>query len=177
MSTAEQPEKKKENQMSEQTWAIAIVMGIVVICIVVTSMYMFLMGFGIFGIRSQDQSGPVSVTYDNLPSYNGKEVVVAGYIIIPKTDSVCFSGWPTCKLWFDFDPYEEGKGTHEVSIKVGEASNTITTDGILRANNGSHLTLKSTDIMQWYHVRVSGKVTKCSGQECTIEVDTIYGLQ
>ena len=118
--------------------------------------------------------GTLTVRYSDVEKYVGQQVSVKGYVIIPNdANTVCFGGWSTCKLWLDNDPSEKGLGLHEVSIRVGSTSNTITTDGILRGSNGGKIKLVENDAFNWYSVKVTGTVLSCKSGSCQIEVHEI----
>ena len=118
--------------------------------------------------------GTLMVRYDDVDNYVGQQVTVKGYVIVPNdADVVCFGGWSTCKLWLDNDPGEKGLGLHEVSIRVGTSSNSITTDGVLRGSNGAKIKLVENDAFSWYSVKVTGTVLTCRSGSCQIEVHEV----
>jgi hypothetical protein len=114
---------------------------------------------------------PIPVDYEKIVEYIDADVTVSGYIIIPNnTDTVCFVAWPTCKMWLDNDPAEEGLGQHEIEVSLGDGPNEITAEGVLYDHTGRKIPLVENSAFSWYHVTVSGKVINCKDGNCVIDV-------
>jgi len=131
----------------------------------------------LFSGNSAQSNIPVRIDYDDVENHVGDFITVSGYIIIPHSDTICFGGWSTCKLWLDDNPTSEGVGTNEIEIKVGNGSNEITVTGVLRSNTGQSVHLTENQSFNWYHVSIIGTVSGCKNGDCVIDVEQVKGLQ
>jgi hypothetical protein len=159
-----------------------IIFGVLIVILmigaVIFGVYLSQKGFvSLFSGNNVHSNQPRQVDYDDVPNFVGELIKVNGYIIIPHSDTICFGGWSTCKLWLDDDPALEGVGNNEIEIKVGNGANQITVTGALRGNTGQTVHLTENQSFNWYHVTIIGTVSGCKNGSCVIDVEQVRGLQ
>jgi hypothetical protein len=169
---AQKASRKPKNNILSGILLVTMMIGIVVIGI-------FLSKRGISSLFNENSGSsiPLRISYGDVIYHVGDMISVNGYIIIPHSDTVCFGGWSTCKLWLDDDPTKEGVGKHEVEFTVGNLSDEITVGGVLRGNNGQTIRLTENQSFNWYHVNVIGSVLACKNEDCIIQVQQVKGIQ
>lgn len=124
---------------------------------------------GLFSAKNSQRLPPVRINYNDMQYYEGQNVTVGGYLIVPNDAVVCFSAWPTCKLWLDNDPTSPGLGLHEVQLNLGNGPNKITSAGVLHDWSGNELTLVENEAFRWVKIMVTGTVLFCKDGNCVIE--------
>lgn len=168
---------KKASRKPNHSVLSAILLVIIVIGTVGIGIFLSQKGIStLLGMNSGSSNVPMRISYGDVIYHIGDMISVKGYIIVPHSDTVCFGGWSTCKLWLDDDPAKEGVGKHEIQIKVGNLSDEITVAGVLRGNNGQTIRLTENQSFNWYHVNIIGNVLSCKNGDCLIEIQQVKGI-